>query len=160
MRDKVGIVAFSFALRDEGEEPNPCNVRLAEAVERIAALEQSPVIVAQWEVARKLTADGIRVIKAVESQEGVYLDSEGVWTEARRVFRDAGVTSVIPVAQPFLQLQMVTRMIKRSGFKVTRRKIGWIGFDRKSTQPWTRGPIRTLLYAVRRGLFGSQGLHR
>ena len=45
-----GLVAFSFGLRDIEHEPNPCNVRLAQAVMEIIAGEQGEVVVvSQWE---------------------------------------------------------------------------------------------------------------
>ena len=37
---RIGIVAFSFGQR-LGHEPNPCNVRLAEEVVRLATIEES-----------------------------------------------------------------------------------------------------------------------
>lgn len=50
-----GLVVFSFALRKE--EPSPCNVRLAKAVERILSKAERAtdvLVVSQWEVAKQL----------------------------------------------------------------------------------------------------------
>jgi hypothetical protein len=161
-----GIVAFSFALRTVEEEPNPCNIRIAEEVERLSTEELDrigasiPVVVAQWEVARKLKQDGYKVDHVVErNPDGTYLDSEGVWEQAKQVFEERGIRVVIPVAQPFLQMTKIKRMIKDDGFVVADRKIKWIGFDNdpRNTQPWTKGPISLLVYAVRQVLSGSRG---
>jgi hypothetical protein len=163
---KKGIVAFSFALRSEAEEPNPCNIKLAKEVERLVDEElaknpaERPVIVAQWEVARQLEADGYDVDMPVNlNQDGTYLDSEGVWKKAVWLFNTLHIRQVIPVAQPFLQMTKIKRMIKADGFVVADRKIKWIGFDNdpRNTQPWTKGPIRLFVYAVRQTLFGSRG---
>lgn len=156
-----GLVAFAFALRREDQEPNPCNVRIAEAVERIVASESEPVVVvAQWEPARKLRQDGCEPAHVVELRaDGSYLDSQGVWDEAKRVFEAQGITEVIPVAQPFLQSHAIQQMIKADGYKVVKRPVGWIGFDDNpaNTQPWTRSPWALLKYAVKVKLGGARG---
>lgn len=154
-----GIIAFSFALRASEDEPNPCNIRLAEAVKKIAQAEKSPVvIVTQWEIARKLRADGVPVAHSVELRpDGTYLDSDIVWAEAEQVFGQHGVKEVIPVAQPFMQLTKIRMMLNKSGYKILKRKVGWIGFDKQSSQPWTRGPIRLFIYSVKQLLLGLRG---
>jgi hypothetical protein len=56
-----GLVVFSFALRAAVEEPNPCNVRLANVVRRIVKREvDQVVVVAQWEVARNCGSTAFR----------------------------------------------------------------------------------------------------
>ena len=159
-----GIVVFSFALRSEEEEPNPCNKRLALAAERVIASQGSgATVVAQWEVARKLEPDGYALNHVVNlPADGSYLDSEGVWAEAREVFRQNGVKIVYPIAQPFLQMTKVRKMIEKDGFTVMKSKIGIaeIGFDKESTQWWTRGSVRLFTYGVlqlRYGLWGNKG---
>lgn len=151
----VGMVAFSFALREH--EPNPCNIRLAKAVERIVDGEHTKTVVAQWEVALQLATDRYPVALTVDPSGVGYLDSEGVWEAAKEYFLKHGITTVIPVAQPFLQMAKVKQMIRRDGFEVIRRPVGWVGFDNMSTQPWTRGPLRLLAYAVKQKLTGSKG---
>lgn len=156
MSGTIGLVAFSFALREH--EPNPCNIRLAKAVMGIVAEKPTVAIVAQWEVARQLERDHYSVALTVEPpSDGSYLDSEGVWEAAKVLFEQAGVTQVIPVAQPFLQMAKVKQMIRRDGYEVVSRRMGWIGFDSKSKQPWTRSPLRLLAYAIKQKLTGSRG---
>lgn len=159
MAEKIGLVAFSFALRDVDREPNPCNIRLAKAVERIIQSEYREVVaITQWEITRQLKRDGCMVAHSVElRKDGKYLDSEGVWEEAKEIFRRMGITEVIPVAQPFLQMIKIKAMIQADGFEVIDREIGRIGFDKESNQPWTRGPIQLFVYALRQKLTGSRG---
>ena len=148
---KRGIVAFSFA--QENVEPNPCNCRLAEAVERIAEAEiDEPVIVSQWEISIKLLKDGIKVAHVVEPfLDGSYLGSEDVWAEARLYFAHLEIEEVIIVANPFIHAYVIERMVRKNGFMVCQQydpTIGRIGFDSESTQWWTRGPFRFMLYAA------------
>lgn len=156
-----GIVAFAFAQRPEPLEPNPCNIRLGGAVEHIAAEEGGKVvIVSQWEISRFLRSRGYEPAHSVELRpEGTYLDSEGVWSEAKAVLERWGITEVIPVAQPFLQMRKVKRMIQADGFTVVDRPVGFIGFDKRSDQPWARRRLQLLAYAVRQALFGTHGHH-
>lgn len=155
-----GIVAFSFALREESEEPNPCNWRLAREVTLATEREsRGPlVVVAQWEIDKALETTNVSPYRTVVRPiPGGYLSSEDVWAQAREVFTSAGVTEVIPVAQPFLQLWKVERMIRKDGFRVQHRHIGRVGFDKQSKQWWTRGALRLLFYAVLQVIFGRRG---
>lgn len=154
-----GMVVFSFAKRLPGEEPNPCNVRLGEAAIRILSSEPEPIsVVAQWEVARHLKANGVGVQHVVEDLDAGYLDTEAVWRDARTIFREVDLADVIPVAQPFLQMTKVVQIMRRDGFRPVRRPIGYIGFDndQRNTQWWTRGPLR-LVGGVRKALTGRRG---
>lgn len=153
----IGVVVFSFSEREE--EPSPCNRRLARAAERIIRAEARPVIVvSQWETTLQLEADGIEVYWSVELlSDGSYLDSDTVWAEACKAFREYNVVDVIPICHPFLHMHKVRRLIEGDGFTVLRRPIGHIGFDRHSLQPWTRGPVRLLIYAMRQYLTGNRG---
>jgi hypothetical protein len=153
----IGLVVFSFALRHQ--EPSPCNIRLAKSVERIAATEQL-TIAAQWEVARALRADGFTVTISVEPPaDGSYLGSEEVWEEAKALFDTLGITEVIPVANPFLHLWKVRKLIEDDGFTVINKRVGWIGFDSspQNIQWWCRGPLRLTLYAIRQKLSSARG---
>lgn len=155
----LGVVAFSFASRAEPEEPNPCNVRLARAVDHIVgAQEETVVLVAQWEIARALRHSRPFHVVARLS-DGRYLDTADVWNDASPLLRCAGVTRVIPVAHPVLHRVKVSRLIRRDGFEVLRVPIGRIGFDRsaRNTQWWTRGPIRLGAYAALQALTGRGG---
>lgn len=149
-----GLVAFSFGLCKQ--EPNPCNVRIAQEVERIVREEGEPVaVVAQWEVARALkTRPECTVILHAK---GEYLDSEEVMRQAAEFFQRRGIQTVIPVAQPFLQLWKCQGLVERAGFSIARRTVQRIGFCTASEQWWTRGPIRLLLYAVLQCLFRWRG---
>lgn len=156
----LGIVAYSFALRRRNEEPNPCNVRIAEQVAALARKHPGSVIVAQWEVALGLARLGVAPDAVVEPRgDGTYLDSNAVWNRAVEVFRPRQVQAVLPVAQRFLQLTKVRRLATRAGFRLEPSRIGAIGFDpsRRNLQWWTRGPVRLLIYAALQGLFGYRG---
>lgn len=147
------VVAYSFALRKQ--EPNPCNVRIARETERIVTelrnAGEEVFIVAQWEVARQLERDGFTADLIVGLLPGnKYLGSAEVWSAAEEFGKSAGVTVAIAVAQPFLHLPMVRRMMRSSGWKVREVPIGKIGFDPSplNTQWWTRGPKRLVLYSA------------
>lgn len=148
----LGLVAFSFARRSDQQEPNPCNQRLAENVLQIIEKETRPVTVtAQWEVAKALENLGYTVTQVVNlPEDGSYLGSEEVWQAAKARFVDLNVTEVIPVAQPFLQLTKVKRLILKDGYMLTNYPIRKIGFDpaKENTQWWTKGPLRLFLYAA------------
>ena len=146
------VVAFSFGSRDELHEPNPCNVRLARAAERIINDELGDLLlISQWEIAEQLESDGLHVDHIIRyPSEGGYLDSDEVWAQALPMLDKYGVSSVIPVVHPFLQMYKVRQLIRESGISVERRRIGWIGFDSSpaNTQWWTKGPVRLSAYAV------------
>jgi hypothetical protein len=155
----VGVVAFSFALRGEEAEPGPSNVALARAVQTATAGIRRPiVVVAQWEVARQLHRDGVPVDLVVERQAGVYLDSDMVWQAARDTFATRGVTEVVAVAQPFLHLRWVRRIIRRHGYRVLPVPIAPIPFDPDpaNRQWWTKSRSLLVLYALRK-LLGVSG---
>jgi hypothetical protein len=146
------VVAFSFGSRDELHEPNPCNQRLARAAERIINDDMGDLLlISQWEIAEQLESDGMRVDRVIRypSQSG-YLDSDEVWAQALTTLDKYGVSSVIPIVHPFLQMYKVRQLIRESGISVERRRIGWIGFDSSpaNTQWWTKGPVRLCAYAL------------
>ena len=156
-----GLVVFSFALREE--EPSPCNVRLAEATERILAKAKrlgDVLVVAQWEVAKKLEQDGVRVdLVVTPNTDGSYLDTKDVWNQAESLFQKKGVMTVIPVAQPFLHLSKVKQLIHADNYVVDvtyLSLIGRIGVDKKSLQSWTRSPFQLLWYAAKQAIFGRK----
>lgn len=155
----LGVVAFSFGLRDRSEEPGPCNRRLARATQELVARASEPVVVvAQWEVALALPAS-LPVHVVDHAPDGRYLDTERVWGLAAPVLQRAGVHRVVPVAQPVLHRAKASRLIRRDGFEPVRRPVGWIGFDssRRNTQWWTRGPLRLVLYALLQAATGRAG---
>jgi len=154
------IIAFSFALRN-GREPNPCNRRLARAVEEIVAQESAKgipvVVVSQWEIALDLDHKRNNVVYVVSKHrnEGQYLDSEEVIAQAAdMVFRPMGISDVIVVAHPFLHLNKCQMQLIKAGFNIVDRfktyfRIGWIGFDPESDQPWTRSAWASFWYSVK-----------
>jgi hypothetical protein len=157
--ETVAIVAFSFGLRARDQEPNPCNRRLAHAVERITRQCENEsinfLIVSQWGVAKQLEDDGVHVDKIISaSPRGYYLDSNEVWAQAIVFLQDRHVTRVIPVVHPFLQMHKVCKLIRKSDLPLERKEIGWIGFDSSpaNTQWWTKGPMRLLAYALMQAL--------
>lgn len=102
-----------------------------------------------------LTSMEIHVVKKCSGYEG----SEDVAEQAAEIFRAKGITEVIPVAQPVLQLVKCVQLFRKAGFKTPSFwklcwMIGWIGFDRLSEQPWTRDPFRLVFYTARQVLFG------
>ncbi len=153
-----GLVAFSFGLG--AVEPNPCNVRLAQAVQRIVSEESEPVVVvAQWEIALALNSLPLDYVVKRHRREGAYLDSNEVMAQAAGIFRRHGVTEVIPVANPFLRLASTKcrAFVRKEGFTPLDRKVGWIGFYPESLQWWTRGPIHLTLYSALQLLTGYHG---
>ena len=151
-----GLVALSFASSEN--EPNPCNARLARDTRYIVNTEKEEVVtVVQWEIARALKSVPITHIVEKHRQEGAYLDSDEVMAQAAEVFRERGVTEVIPVANPFLHLTKCRALIRKEGFVPVKRKIGRIGFYRESSAWWCRGPFHLLLYAVLQKLMGRRG---
>lgn len=153
---KVGLIPLSFALR-EGREPNPCNVRLAKATERVALALNAEGIQylcsSQWEIVLDLHVPTIHVVRE-HHVRGQYLDSEEVVAQSLAVFnRAGGVDAVLPIAQPFLQLHKVQLQLINTGHKLFWRwksyaLIGWIGFDQLSDQPWTRSAGALTKYAL------------
>lgn len=149
----TAIVAFSFGMRAPALEPNPCNVRLAEFVEDISKNCSRVLIVSQWEIAKQLSNKSVHVDKVIYSRAGQYLDTNEVWRQALEYLRCQDSFAVIPVAQPFLHLRQVVRLMRRSGVNVRRVPIGWVGFDASSAnnQWWTKGRLRLLAYSLMRG---------
>lgn len=159
---KIAIVAFSYALREK--EPNPCNVRIARIVERIFAELTSEgytvYTVVQWEIALQLLEDGFPVNHIVHPQKDAYLDSDMVWEEAvAMVLNPECINRVVPVAHRWLQIVKVKQLMKGDGFRITKKRIGKIGFDNseENLQPWTKGPMRALVYAIKQQFLGYRG---
>jgi hypothetical protein len=129
-QSRLGVVAFSFGNRGPDLEPGPCNERLGRVVAEIVSDPTSSFfVVAQWEVARALKSLGIDCEMVGPDTES-YLDTETVWAHAQRAFSGAEVRAIVPVAQPFLHLFAVRRLLARDRrFSVQFRhipSIGWI----------------------------------
>ncbi|OGD32578.1 hypothetical protein A3C91_01760 [Candidatus Azambacteria bacterium RIFCSPHIGHO2_02_FULL_52_12] len=157
---RIGLIAYSFALRET--EPNPCDVRLAQAVERIVKEEvekgNEVIVIAQWEVALALSIEPALVVRE-HRQKGAYLDSEEVTSQAIPIFEGYRITEVIPVANPFLHLFKCRKLVRSAGLTPLRRRIGWIGFDKDSLQWYTRGPAHLLVYTALQVSVGYRGKH-
>lgn len=157
---RIGVIALSFALR-VGQEPNPCNVKLARETERVVDLLRTEghdvIAISQWEIALALNWFPMHVIN--KHRDGVsYLDSNEVILQAKEVFeRWGGVDEVVILANPFIHLQGARSKAKVFGLKVRKVAIHWIGFDKKSDQWQTRGPVRAFVYTVGRVFFGRFG---
>jgi hypothetical protein len=155
MDPKVGIIGFAFGLR--AEEPNPSNIALAKKVHQVVVDAEKfgsvPIVVTQWEITKALDElFGYEVDLSVELRaDGTYLDSKGVWEDAKAEFVREGVTQVIVVAQPFLHLPSLKKMVKDDGYEVFVYKIGEIPFDNSdlNTQPWSRSKTALAVYAAK-----------
>lgn len=151
-----GMIVYSFAWRHYGH--SPCNIRLAMAAQQIIKAEKDLVIVfAQRTTAQILQALGVKC-HTVKKQPG-YEGSEEPTRQATELFRQNGITEVIPVAQPFLLLTKCIWLVRKEGFQTPSfwklaRMIGWVGFDWHSVQPATRGPLRLVFYTILQILFG------
>jgi len=155
---KAAIVAFSFGLRGKCS-PGESNYKLAETVDRTKKewCEMNPHMIAQYEIAI-ITADDANFVVQKHRKAGKYLDSEEIAAQAIEYMESiAGKKEwlVLVVAHPFLHRFKCMRLFP--GFQVKAIKTGWVPFDKKSIQPWTRGPIRFILYALRQILFGYKG---
>lgn len=150
-----GLVVFPFGWRGRYFEPNPCNIRLAEEAVRIAENEQEfakVIPVVPWHVASQLQPLGLRPGLVVGSlADGCNVEHYVLWQAAKKYFGSQGVRNVIPVAQPFLQLRGVKRMIATDGFSVISRRVRWIGFDNHTLndQLSARSAVALLLEAGR-----------
>jgi len=169
----VGVLVPAFSLREQ--EPNPCNVRLAEEALRICYelidADILPLLVVQWEVELALNDMGkfreygkIRLPRAQnrgivpyggaigQAESGEYLGTKEVVDQAIEIFRERECDSVIVVANPFIHKQYTSWLVQRAGMKVTPRSVRWIGFDKESTQWWCRSWWQFLWQTVRLAL--------
>lgn len=157
MSNSTGIVALSFAKR--AVEPNPVNRKLAQLTDSVDDELQSggelTVVVAQWEVALGMATPPYLIVTQADATNRdrngkPYLDSQDVLNKAFNVFRAAGITSVIVVANRFLHKQAAERLVKKAGFEVDSYRGGDVGFDNSplNLQWWCKGPIRFVSYLL------------
>ena len=164
MNPKVGIVGFAFGLREE--EPNPSNTALAVVVQEVSDYaelnECVPIVVTQWEITKALKErfDFDVDLSVEQYDDGTYLDSRGVWEDAKARFVYEGVTQVFIIAQPFLHLPSLKKMVKDDGYEVLEYKIAAIPFDNTdlNTKPWTRSKTALAIYAAK-SLLGMKRGH-
>lgn len=167
MYENIGIVGFAFGLRDETQEPNPSNSALARVVtqagEYVECHKDWPIVVTQWEITKGLNKFfRMSPDHSVELRsDGTYLDSRAVWEEAKFEFALNGVKAVIIIAQPFLHLPSLKRMVKADGYSVHEFKIPAIPFDDsiENTQPWTRSKLALVIYAIKSLIPGMKHGH-
>ncbi len=165
---KVGVIVLSFALR-AGREPNPCNVRLSRATERVVRWMNQygiqAVVIPQWETEIDLHIPVAHVV-CKHRNPGSYLDSDEVILQAKEwaEVNEPDVKEWVIVANLWIHYQGAVAIARRYGLKIMRipiltfvRLIGWIGFDKKSDQWQTKGPIRAFVYTVGRVFFSRFG---
>lgn len=163
---RIGIVGFAFGLRSKMQEPNPSNIALAkeviDAVDFAILRDSLPIVVTQWEITKAIKRKrGYEVDHSVELRaDGSYLDSKGVWEEAKAAFAVEGVAQVIIIAQPFLHLPSLKKMVTDDGYEVYSYDMGAVPFDDSdlNTQPWTRSKFALAIYAVK-SLLGMKHGH-
>jgi hypothetical protein len=149
----VAVLGPSFSLREN--EPNPCNILIAEEVLRIchklAQEGHNPVVVNQWEVGlafrshgtllerdshKELIASGAwPYLEIGQYNDGRYLGTKELINEALPFFAKFNATHFVAVANPFVH-QQYTYWLARKHFKLMLRRVNWIGFDKESTQWW------------------------
>jgi hypothetical protein len=132
-------------------EPNICNIRIAHAVADVAQRYKAKKVVVQWEVARRLKAMGNQPDREVGLRtDDEYLSSRDVWDATKTEFEAAGITDVIPLAQQFLHLWLVKRMIRKDGFTVIDVQYTPIGYvtDPGNVQWWTKSALSLMLYSL------------
>lgn len=173
---RVAVLAVSFSLREQ--EPNPCNVRIAEEAFRISdeliAEGHVPFLVAQWEVdlalnqLRSAVDFGNRLSESEvfgnttipylgsvsQPADDSYLSTKEVYEVALPKFQEEECTHFVGVAQPFIH-QPYLYWLARRDFKLLWRKTRDIGFDPESTQPWCRSRTQFARQSVRL-LLGSE----
>lgn len=166
---RPGIVAFSYGKRAERNEPNPCNTLLGDAT--VSAIDMTkldydhePVVVVQWEISKRIYqsfSDNVwyRVYvhhavtkkNATAKSDGrVYLDTADVWRVAKEIFEKAGVKEVVVIANPFLHLGAIKKMVRADGFTVIDWPMPTIGFDNdpRQLQWWCKGRLRFIAYGI------------
>lgn len=165
LEPKVGVIGFAFGLR--AIEPNPSNaalaVKLYEVVDFVEHSGSVAIAISQWEITKAVEAmfDFEVDLSVGLRADGTYLDSKGVWEVAKPEFVHEGVTQLIIVAQPFLHLPSLKKMVRDDGYEVFEYKIGEIPFDssKLNTQPWTRSKLSLATYAAKTLVPGAKHGH-
>ncbi|MFZ2126092.1 MAG: hypothetical protein WAV04_01110 [Candidatus Microsaccharimonas sp.] len=170
----VAVLGAAFSLREQ--EPNPCNVRLAQEVLRacdeLRARGHMPVVAVQWEIdaalqslGRTKTYDNVRSVfddgafpymVIGQYDDGRYLGTREVLKEALPFFGDMGATHFVGVAQPYIH-QPYLYWLARKSFRLIWIRTRRIGFDPDSTQQWCRSWWQLTKYTVKILITGSHG---
>ena len=94
------------------------------------------------------------------NRDGTYLDTETVLRKAMGFAKRHSYTEVLILAHPFLHRRYTVqkaRAIAGGSMKIKALKTGWVPFDSKSYQWWTRSPFHLLAYALRTAFTGRHG---
>ncbi|HRN96894.1 MAG TPA: hypothetical protein PLZ58_00380 [Candidatus Saccharibacteria bacterium] len=156
------IVGLSYGKRRKENEPNPVNRKLGR--ELVGVIDDKGwhnlIVVSQWEIALQTKKDGygahvnLVVDESFASYKNKkrYLDSEDVVNAAINFVKDKGIgiDGVIVVANPFLHLAAVQKLIRSKGLNVIKYPIEKVGFDNSSEQLqwWCKGPLRFITYGI------------
>ena len=150
---REAILGLSFGIKKSGHTKS--NKALAGVVERVFDKKGLQVIL-QKELAECVDFPLSLVIKE-HRIKGQYLDSDEVIAQAIIYLKANKINSVWLIAHPLLQRTKCRILLKKSGFKVRIPRTGKIPFDKDSLQWWTRGPLRTLVYAILQKFTGRKG---
>ncbi|HRQ98164.1 MAG TPA: hypothetical protein PK265_02475 [Candidatus Saccharibacteria bacterium] len=156
------VIGLSYGKRRKENEPNPVNRKLGR--ELVGVIDDKEwhnlIVVSQWEISLQLETYGygsyvnLVVDESFATQKGKkrYLDSEDVVNAAINFVKDKGIgiDGVIVVANPFLHLSAVQKLVRSKGLSVIKHPIGKVGFDNSSKQLqwWCKGPLRFITYGI------------
>lgn len=146
MERKV-IAGLSFGLRINNK-PGLSNRDLATVVNILQIDTGLPSLV-QWEFESLVLETPVFVVRKHRIKDE-YLDSEEVIAQMARFLYEnmPDVDTVVLVAHPFLHRYKCKKLFKFFGYKVETAKTGWVRFDKKSIQWYTRNPIYNFIYAI------------
>ena len=147
------ILGLSFGMKKSGHTKS--NKALAKVAERVF-YKKGLLVILQKELAECVDFPPSLVIKE-HRIKGQHLDSDEVIAQAAEFMKLHKIDTVWLVAQPFLHRPQCRTLLKNYGFRVRIPKTGRIPFDEDSLQWWTRGPLRTLTYAILQKFTGRKG---
>lgn len=161
---KYAVLGQSFGHRGK-EGPGLSNEKLIEAVRKKRFLSGMAEVALQHEMAACLTPEErvrcLRFTVRGHRERGKYLDTNEVFSQEFDWAYKNGITDVYILTHPFIHRAMCMRLARKLGWQygisVYKIPTGWIPFDKKSYQWWTRGPIRVIIYCIRFVLFGHRG---
>lgn len=170
---KSGVIGFAFGHRGQdklGFIPSMTDKAMIATARRLGFLDHDHHLYLQNEQARCLTdhevAHSLRLVIKEHETSGLYLDSDSV---ARQAVKRAAVDNIrviyvlaMPLLHRFKCVSLVKKEARQFGIEVKIVPIGtwwkwmWL-MDQESHQPWTRDPVRLVLYTFRRVVFGKRG---
>lgn len=143
------IIGFSFGYRKNN--PGDSNRRLIDAVRETPDYFVRPLYL-QYELAACINdIEERRQLRGVvygPRIAGEYLNSDECADQFAEMLKRDGHKEVDVLAHPFIHRWYCARTMRKRGFSVGIIKTGWISFDKKNEQWWTRGPIRCVLYCA------------